>query len=50
MKDFAKFFLTDLKYLLNFEHKLTLGFLLLTFIHAKWVKFKPTFVKSFCKI
>ncbi len=32
------------------QHKLILGFILLTFIHAKWMKFKPTFVRNFNKI
>jgi hypothetical protein len=32
-----------------FEHKLTLDFILLTFVDAKWTKSMPTFVKSFNK-
>jgi hypothetical protein len=33
-----------------FEHKLTLGFILLTFVDAKWTKFKLTFTRTFKKI
>jgi hypothetical protein len=61
MTDFAKFGQTDFKLLLNisliwmvggkgyFEHILTLGFILLTFVHAKWAKFRPTFLRPSMK-
>jgi len=29
------------------EHKCTLAFISLTFVHAKWMKSKPTFVQTF---
>ncbi len=58
LKDFAKFGKTNFKTLFNvssiwmpgrkglFEHKLTLDFILLTFIHAKWTKFKTTSIRT----
>ncbi len=33
-----------------FEHKWTLDFILLTLVHAKWSKFKPTFAHTFNKV
>jgi hypothetical protein len=33
-----------------FEHKLTLCYILHSFIHAKWTKFKPTFARTFNEI
>jgi hypothetical protein len=33
-----------------FEHKLALNLISLTFICAKWMKFKPTFFQTFIEI
>jgi hypothetical protein len=30
-----------------FDHKLTLDFIWLTFVRAKWTKFEPTYVQTF---
>ncbi len=36
--------------MVHFENKCALAFISLTFVHAKWMKSKPTFVQTFNKI